>query len=83
MTIAQHVSAGIKSRFRNESVKRTTEIEDFSRTSDSAFAVIAFAKLFSAVRFADWFDRPAEPSDKSLGYFTASAPRTPSLLTFG
>src|SRR6202048_5360993 len=46
--IAQHLSAGIKSRFTTESVKRTAEIEGFSRTPILS-AVIAIIYLFSAV----------------------------------
>ena len=53
MRIAQHFSGGIKSRCTNESVKRTTEIEGFSRTPILLSAVIATVNLFSAVRFAD------------------------------
>ena len=67
MKIAQHFR--IKSRLTNESVKRTTEIEGFPRTRILLSALFAIVNLFSAVRFANWFDHPTEPSDKSLGYF--------------
>jgi hypothetical protein len=59
MRIAQHFSAGLDSRFTSKSVKRTTEIEGLTGS----------LILFSAVRFTDCFDRPTNPSDKSLGYF--------------
>jgi hypothetical protein len=61
MKIAQHFSAGIRSRLTNESVKRTTEIEGFPRTRILLSALFAIVNLFSAVRFADWFDHPTEP----------------------
>ncbi len=53
MRIAQHFSGGIRWKFTNESVKRTTEIKRFSRTPILLSAVIAIVNLFSAVRFAD------------------------------
>ena len=59
MRIAQHLSAGFKSRLANKSVKRTTEIKVFSRT------IFCFQPSASRTEIR----RPTEPSDKSLGYF--------------
>jgi hypothetical protein len=69
MRIAQHFSAGIKRRFTDESVKRTTEIGDLADFY-SAFSPMRNRKTVfqpSASR-TDSIGR-LNPSDKSLGYF--------------
>jgi len=55
MRIAQHLSAGFKSRLANKSVKRTTEIKVFSRTEIRRPTEPSDKSLgyFHVVRFAD------------------------------
>lgn len=69
MKIAQHFSAGTKSKISNKSVKRTAEV---SRES----LIINFRR--GHIDLVSYFNRPLHgrirvskrtPSDKSLGYF--------------
>jgi hypothetical protein len=57
MRIAQHFSAGFKSTFMNESVKRTTD-----------YASHGFRFCFQPSASRTEVNRLTEPSDKSLGY---------------
>src|SRR5437763_15015393 len=65
MTIAQHISAGINSRFTNESVKRTAEIEGFTDLSGNRNPGLGFQPSASRTESV----AQPNPSDKSLGYF--------------
>src|SRR5438477_10608919 len=65
MRIAQHFSGGIKSRFTNESVKRTVETESFTDFSGNRNPGLGYQP--SALRTESIAQ--SNPSDKSLGYF--------------
>jgi hypothetical protein len=83
MRIAQHFSAGIKSRFTNESVKRTTEIERFSADSDSAFSRNRNRKSVFSRQLRGLIRSPDRtPAINRWATFTSSAPRTTSMATF-
>ena len=83
MIIAQHFSAGIKIECHSESVKRTTELDEFLADAVSA---LSYGRNHKSV-----FSRPLRglmrivrpnPSDKSLSYFqVVPPPRTTSILT--
>src|SRR5438105_13770395 len=70
MRIAQHFSAGIKSRFTNESVKRTAETERFTYFSGNRNLDLAFSRTLRGLnRLPD-----RTPAINRWAIFTSSAP---------
>src|SRR5205823_7837162 len=78
MRIAQHFSAGIKSRFTNESVKRTAETESFTDFSGNRNLNLAFNRPLRGLNRLP----NRTPAINRWAIFKSSAPADEMHVTF-